>query len=109
MGKRPAEVELFVGNMGSIQREIRASMQREDTPTMETGLERIAAKARCDRVSRVMRRGSRDVKAEVQAERPVAGSNLSSARRLDFTVLGPAVIEAAGIEAVCASLEQNVI
>ena len=48
MGKRPAEVELFVGNMGSIQREIRASMQREDTPTMETGLERIAARARCE-------------------------------------------------------------
>jgi len=48
MGKRPAEVELFVGNMGSIQREIRASMQREDTPTMATGLERIAAKARCE-------------------------------------------------------------
>ena len=46
MGKRPAEVELFVGNMGSIQREIRSSMQREETPTMETGLERIAAKAR---------------------------------------------------------------
>jgi RNA-directed DNA polymerase len=48
MGKRPAEAELFVGNMGSIQREIRASMQREDTPTMETGLERIAVKARCE-------------------------------------------------------------
>src|SRR5499427_5752842 len=48
MGKRPAEVELFVGNMGSMQREIRPSMQREDTPTMETGLERIAAKARCE-------------------------------------------------------------
>ena len=48
MGKRPAEVELFVGNMGSIQREIRSSMQREGTPTMETGLERIAAKARCE-------------------------------------------------------------
>src|SRR5215470_11976724 len=46
MGKRPAEDELFVGNMGSIQREIRTSMQREDKPTMETGLERIAAKAR---------------------------------------------------------------
>lgn len=44
MGKRPAEDELFVGNMGSIQREIRTSMQREDKPTMETGLERIAAK-----------------------------------------------------------------
>jgi RNA-directed DNA polymerase len=48
LGKRPAEVELFVGNMGSIQWEIRPSMQREDKPTMETGLERIAAKARCD-------------------------------------------------------------
>ena len=48
MGKRPADVELFVGNMGSIQREIRASMQREDTPTMATGLERIAVKARCE-------------------------------------------------------------
>jgi len=48
MGKRPAAVELFVGNMGSIQREIRPSMQREDTLTMETGLERIAAKARCE-------------------------------------------------------------
>jgi RNA-directed DNA polymerase len=34
--------------MGSIQWEIRPSMQREDKPTMETGLERIAAKARCD-------------------------------------------------------------
>src|SRR6266446_1994097 len=48
MGKRPAEDELFVGNMGSIQREIRTSMQREDQPTMETGLERIAAKARSE-------------------------------------------------------------
>src|SRR6516225_916669 len=48
MGKRPAKDELFVGNMGSIQREIRTSMQREDKPTMETGLERIAAKARSE-------------------------------------------------------------
>ena len=48
MGKRSAEDELFVGNMGSIQREIRTSMQREDKPTMETGLERIAAKARSE-------------------------------------------------------------
>src|SRR6516164_2002070 len=48
MGKRPAEDELFEGNMGSIQREIRSSMQREEKPTMETGLERIAAKARCE-------------------------------------------------------------
>ena len=48
MGKRSAEDELFVGNMGSIQRENRTSMQREDKPTMETGLERIAAKARSE-------------------------------------------------------------
>jgi RNA-directed DNA polymerase len=46
--ERSAEVELFDGNMGAIQWEIRPSMQREDTPTMETGLERIAAKARCE-------------------------------------------------------------
>jgi adenylate cyclase len=35
--------------------------------------------------------------------------NLGSARRLDFTVLGPAVNEAARIEALCASLEQSII
>lgn len=35
--------------------------------------------------------------------------NLGSPRRLDFTVLGPAVNEAARIEALCASLEQPVI
>ena len=35
--------------------------------------------------------------------------NLGSARRLDFTVLGPAVNEAARIESLCASLEQKII
>ena len=35
--------------------------------------------------------------------------NMGSPRRLDFTVLGPAVNEAARIEAFCASLEQSVI
>ena len=35
--------------------------------------------------------------------------NLGSPRRLDFTVLGPAVNEAARIESFCASLEQDVI
>jgi len=48
MGKRSAAGELFLGNMGSIQGEIRPSVQREDQLTMETGLERIAAKARCE-------------------------------------------------------------
>ena len=48
MGKRPAEDERFEGDMGSIQREIRSSMQREDKPAMETELERIAAKARSE-------------------------------------------------------------
>ena len=45
MGKRSAVVELFLGDMGSIQRELRPSTQREDQPTMETKLEQIAVKA----------------------------------------------------------------
>jgi RNA-directed DNA polymerase len=48
MGKRSAVVELFLGNMGSIQRETRPSIQREDQLTMETKLEQIAVKARCE-------------------------------------------------------------
>src|SRR3954464_12583504 len=44
MGKRPAGVELFEGNMASMQRGIRPSMQRDEPPIMETGLERIADK-----------------------------------------------------------------
>ncbi|MFO1324687.1 MAG: adenylate/guanylate cyclase domain-containing protein [Burkholderiales bacterium] len=35
--------------------------------------------------------------------------NLGSPRRLDFTVLGPAVNEAARIEALCGSLDQKVV
>src|ERR1700746_1056957 len=46
MGKRSAVVELFLGNMGSIQRESRPSIQRKDQLTMETKLKQIAAKAR---------------------------------------------------------------
>ena len=45
MGKRSAAVELFLGDMGSIQRELRPSIQREDQLTMETKLEQIAVKA----------------------------------------------------------------
>src|SRR5262245_9117028 len=48
MGKRSAVVELLLGNMGSMQWEIRPSMQREDQPTMATKLEQIAVKARCE-------------------------------------------------------------
>jgi hypothetical protein len=44
MGKRPAGVELFEGNMASMQWEIRPSIQRGGTPTMETGPERIAGR-----------------------------------------------------------------
>src|SRR6202166_566841 len=46
MGKRSAVVELFLGDMGSIQRELRPSIQREDQLTIETKLEQIAVKAR---------------------------------------------------------------
>src|SRR5437899_12551895 len=42
MGKRSAVV---LGDMGSIQRELRPSIQREDQLTMETKLEQIAVKA----------------------------------------------------------------
>jgi hypothetical protein len=46
MGKRSAAVELFLGDMGSMQRELRPSTQREDQLlTMETKLEQIAVKA----------------------------------------------------------------
>jgi hypothetical protein len=45
MGKRSAVVELFLGDMGSIQRELRPSIQREDQLTMETKLEQIAVKS----------------------------------------------------------------
>jgi hypothetical protein len=45
MGKRSAVVELFLGDMGSIQWETRPSIQREDQLTMATRLEQIAAKA----------------------------------------------------------------
>ena len=45
MGKLSAVVELFLGDKGSMQRELRPSIQREDQPTMETKLEQIAVKA----------------------------------------------------------------
>jgi hypothetical protein len=45
MGKWSAVVELFLGDMGSIKRELRPSILREDQLTMETKLEQIAVKA----------------------------------------------------------------
>src|ERR1700704_4874052 len=45
MGKRSAVVELFLGDVGSMQRELWPSIQREDQLTMETKLEQIAVKA----------------------------------------------------------------
>src|ERR1700737_3639323 len=45
MGKRSAVVELFLGDMGSMQRELRPLIKREDQPPMETKLEQIAVKA----------------------------------------------------------------
>ena len=47
-GSGQRQVELFLGNMGSIQRETRPSIQREDQLTMETKHEQIAVKARCE-------------------------------------------------------------
>ena len=47
MGKRPAGVGLFGGNMVSMQWETRPSMQRDEPPTMETGPEQIADGAWC--------------------------------------------------------------
>ena len=44
-GSGQAAVELFLGDMGSIQRELRPSTQREVQLTMETKLEQIAVKA----------------------------------------------------------------
>jgi hypothetical protein len=43
MGKRPAAVELFLGDMGSIQWEIQPASQREDLLAMATKLEQLAA------------------------------------------------------------------
>jgi len=53
MGKRPAEVELFMGNMVSMRREDAASMQREEPFAMATERGHIAAKfrLRCESTS----------------------------------------------------------
>ena len=48
MGKRPADTGSFEGNMSVMQWTRGPSMQRGEPPVMETGLERIAAKARCE-------------------------------------------------------------
>jgi hypothetical protein len=44
-GEAFSVVELFLGDMGSMQRELRPSIQREDQPTVETKLEQMAVKA----------------------------------------------------------------
>jgi len=99
MGKRSAAGELFLGNMGSIQRERRPSMQREDQLTMETKLEQIAVKAvnqlpksvvRCGKSARhvlwelgagdrLRRPGGRSRKAPPYPD--FTGPNIVSARR----------------------------
>src|SRR6202022_2817208 len=58
MGKRSAVVELFLGDMGSMQRELRPSTQREDQLTMETKLEQIAVKA----VNQLPKSGVREIR-----------------------------------------------
>jgi hypothetical protein len=55
MGKRSAVVELFLGDTGCIQRELRPSTQREDQLTMETKLEQMAVKAVYQLPKRVVR------------------------------------------------------
>ena len=72
MGKRSAVVELFLGDMGSIQRKIRPSMQREDQLTMETKLEQIAAKAGVSQIFALPRWPSRH--ARTGAEESVTGT-----------------------------------
>jgi len=54
-GKRSAVVELFLGDMGSMQRELRPSTRREDQLTMETKLEQTAVKAVNQRPKSVVR------------------------------------------------------
>jgi hypothetical protein len=71
MGKRSAVVELFLGNMGSIQRELRPSTQREDQLTMETKLEQLAVKAVNQLPKSVVRKSARHVLWE-----PGAGDRL---------------------------------
>ena len=52
-GNRPAGSGEFEGNTGFIQGENRASMRREEAPTMTTGLARRTAKARKERTLRL--------------------------------------------------------
>jgi hypothetical protein len=79
MGKRSAVVELFLGDMGSMQRELRPSIQREDQLTMETKLEQIAVKA----VNHAEERGAGNPHATFCGSRgdPVGGEKSSSLPR----------------------------
>src|ERR1039457_99445 len=88
MGRRSAVVELFLGDMGSIQRELRPSTQREDQLTMETKLEQIAVKAVNQLPKSVVReiRTPRSVGTGGGRPPPVTRLKVSGPRRRDSAV-----------------------
>src|ERR1035437_8071397 len=87
MGKRSAVVELFLGDMGSMQRELRPSTQREDQLTMETKLEQIAVKAANQLPKSVVReiRTPRSVGTRWDGKRGVGHRPQATAPILDST------------------------
>jgi adenylate cyclase len=112
-----AQVEEIEGHSGHVLKftgdGILAIFPHDDTP--------VACKRALDAAT-----GQRSRIAKLNAQRSASGlpvtdthvalhvgellyGNLGSARRLDFTVLGPAVNEAARIESLCGSLEQPII
>src|ERR1700716_1616939 len=87
MGKRSAVVELFLGDMGSMQRELRPSIEREDQLTMETKLELIAVKA----VNQLPKSVVREIRTP-RSEGAGGGRPPAATRCLIFTrMYGPAV------------------
>src|ERR1700682_1009684 len=91
MGKRSAVVELFLGDMGSMQRELRTSIQREDQPTMETKLEQIAVNAVNQLPKSVVReiRTPRSVGAGSTASGDPVGEEKSSSLPRPLTLAAP--------------------